>query len=264
MFPLALDPTSGQLQSGAALAGGMLQAISHATAKAAMFMSAGLIYAALGHDRIAGLSGIGRAQPMSVLAFALGGVALIGVPPSGAYLAKELFLQTAAASEQWWWAIAIQAGGIFTSGYLLLVLVHMLMPADGPIMSRVHIPRSQEAATLALALGSLLLGLIHWEAFFPALRGMPSSPLTLKTFSTALWPFLGGVVLAILLGRWGDSASLPFGRALGAMVGPARRMAFALVGTTERVDHMLQRWPAAGLSLLAVAILFGAAMLLPR
>ena len=51
MFPLALDTVSVQLQGGGALAGGMLQAISHATAKAAMFMAAGLIYAVLGHDR---------------------------------------------------------------------------------------------------------------------------------------------------------------------------------------------------------------------
>jgi multicomponent Na+:H+ antiporter subunit D len=260
MFPLAFDPTSSQLQSGAALAGGVLQVISHATAKAAMFMSAGLIYAALGHDRIAGLGGIGRTQPLSVLAFALGGVALIGVPPSGAYLAKELFLQTAAASEQWWWAITIQAGGMFTSGYLLLVLVHMLTPADTPITSQVHIPRSQEAATLALALGSLLLGLIHWEAYFPALRATPSSPLTLKTFSTSLWPIVGGAVLAILLGRWGHSAGGPFGRGLLGGVGRARRMALASARMIERIDGVVRRWPSAGLCLLAVAIIFGAAM----
>ncbi len=55
MFPLAFSTVSGQLQSSIALTGGMLQAISHATAKAAMFMAAGLIYATLGHDRIAEL-----------------------------------------------------------------------------------------------------------------------------------------------------------------------------------------------------------------
>ena len=119
MFPLAFDPGSARLESGGALAGGMLQAISHATAKAAMFMSAGLIYAALGHDRITGLGGIGRALPMSVVAFALAGVALIGVPPSGAYLAKELLLQAAAETGQWWWDVVIQAGGVFTSSYVL-------------------------------------------------------------------------------------------------------------------------------------------------
>jgi len=40
MFPLAFGAASARLESGGALAGGLLQAISHATAKAAMFMSA--------------------------------------------------------------------------------------------------------------------------------------------------------------------------------------------------------------------------------
>src|SRR5207344_1409639 len=130
MFPLAFNAGSQQLQRGGALEGGILQTISHATAKAAMFMAAGLIYTALGHDRIAGLAGVARALPISVVAFALGGVALVGVPPSGASLAKELLLQAAAGTRQWWWAVIIQTGGIFTSSYLLLVLAHALTPGD--------------------------------------------------------------------------------------------------------------------------------------
>src|SRR5215831_8224920 len=82
MFPLAFDPGSARLEIGGALTGGLLQAMTHATAKAAMFMAAGVMYAALGHDRIAGLAGSGRAMPMTLLAFALGGVALVGLPPS--------------------------------------------------------------------------------------------------------------------------------------------------------------------------------------
>ena len=65
MFPLAFDAGMAALERGGALAGGMLQAISHATAKAAMFMAAGLIYKTLGHDRIAEFAGIGRALPVT-------------------------------------------------------------------------------------------------------------------------------------------------------------------------------------------------------
>ena len=70
----------------------MLQALSHAFAKAAMFMAAGLIAEALGHDRIAELGGIGRALPMTVFAFGLGGLSLMGLPPSGGFAAKWLLL----------------------------------------------------------------------------------------------------------------------------------------------------------------------------
>jgi multicomponent Na+:H+ antiporter subunit D len=159
-FPLAFDAVSAQLQSSGALTGGMLQAISHATAKAAMFMAAGLIYAALGHDRIAELGGIARALPMTIFAFALGGVSLIGLPPSGGFLAKWLLLEAAVTTGQWWWAMVMLAGGLFTSGYMFIVLSRALVPAREPLKLRIIVPRYQEAAALALALASLLLGFV--------------------------------------------------------------------------------------------------------
>jgi len=266
MFPLAFASTSGQLHSGGALSGGLLQAMSHATAKAAMFMSAGLIYAALGHDRIAGLGGIGRALPTSVLAFALGGVALIGVPPGGAYLAKQLLLQATVETEQWWWAVVIQAGGIFTSAYLVLVLVHALAPVDKPVALRVHVPWYQEAAALSLALCSLLLGLVHWEAYLLIPQGTRSTNFSvLETLSSALWPILAGGVLAILLGRWSDwPPRIPLRGLTEAIIGPVRRSALILVETLERADIVLRQWSAAGLSLLALVIVLGAAILIGR
>ena len=59
MFPLSGNSQVGHPWGNSAWTGGVLQAVSHAFAKAAMFMAAGLVYEALGHDRIAGLAGIG-------------------------------------------------------------------------------------------------------------------------------------------------------------------------------------------------------------
>ena len=124
MFPLALDPATGAIVRGDALTAGVLQALSHATAKAGMFLAAGLIYATLGHDRIAEFAGAARAAPLAVLAFTLGGIALMGVVPSGAYLAKKLLLDAADTSGQWWWTVVLQVGGALTAGYVVLVLAH--------------------------------------------------------------------------------------------------------------------------------------------
>jgi formate hydrogenlyase subunit 3/multisubunit Na+/H+ antiporter MnhD subunit len=265
MFPLAFSPVAAQLQSGGALAGGILQAISHATAKAAMFMSAGLIYATLGHDRIAGLAGLGRALPVSVLAFTLGGVALIGVPPSGAYFAKDLLLQAAGETQQWWWAVVVQAGGIFTSSYLLLVLSHALAPADAPITPRVRVPRMAEAAALGLAVCSLLLGFLPWEAYLSIPKGMPAKPFDHGVLANTLWPIVAGGMLAILLGSWGTRpVRIPYGKPIVAIFGPTRRAALACGDMLQRVDAMARQWTAASLSLLMLAILLGAAMLAGR
>ncbi len=254
MFPLAFDTGSAQLQSGGALTGGLLQAISHATAKAAMFMAAGLIYAALGHDRIAELRGIGRALPMSVLAFALGGLALMGLPPSGAYLAKKLLLDAAAETGQWWWELVMQAGGFFTASYVVLVLAHALWPADGPVKLRAPVPRLQEAAALVLALCSMLLGLA-------AIGPVPLDTLSLapEELWSAVLLVLGGGVLAMALGHRLPPGPLGHGVAI---MGPVRTGTVAVAGVIERADDALRRWPVAGLSLLVLVIAFTAAMLL--
>jgi multicomponent Na+:H+ antiporter subunit D len=212
-----------------------------------------LIYTALGHDRIAELRGIGRALPLSVLAFALGGVALMGLPPSGAYLAKKLLLEAAAETGQWWWDLVMQAGGFFTTSYVLLVLAHALWPADGPVNLRAPVPRLQEAAALALALCSMLLGLAA------------IGPVPLDTLSVApeeLWSaillVLGGGVLALGLGY-----RLPPGPVdhVVAIMSPVRTGAVAVAGAIERADDVLRRWPVAGLFLLVLVIGFLAAML---
>lgn len=259
MFPLAFDAGTAALERGGALTGGMLQAISHATAKAAMFMAAGLIYQALGHDRIAGLAGIARALPMSVLTFALAGVALMGLPPSGAYVAKKLLLDAAAGTGQWWWAFVMEAGALLTASYVVLVLAHALWPADGPVKPCAPVSRLGQAAALALALCSLLLGLA-------AVGQIPvdtlSDPLAPAELRSTLMLVLGGGALAVGLGH--RLPPVPVGNAVIAIVRPARRATVAVGGMLARADGVLRQWPVAGLSLLALAIAFGAAIVAGR
>ena len=213
MFPLAFDAGAAALERGGALTGGMLQAISHATAKAAMFMAAGLIYKALGHDRIAELAGVGRALPVSVLTFALAGLALMGLPPSGAYVAKKLLLDAADASGQWWWELVLDVGGLLTASYVVLVLAHALWPVAEPVKPRAPVSRLAEVAALALALCSLALGLVAERAF--SLDALPSA-LTLADLWSALLLIIGGAVLAAGLGL--ELPPLPAGDALAALV----------------------------------------------
>jgi formate hydrogenlyase subunit 3/multisubunit Na+/H+ antiporter MnhD subunit len=261
MFPLGFGAGSGPLESGGALTGGVVQAMSHATAKAGMFMAAGLIYVALGHDRIMEFGGVGRALPLTVFAFALSGLALIGVPPSGVYFAKGLLLEAAGETRQWWWAIVIQGGAFLTSGYVLLVLAFALEPADEPVTLRVQVPRIGELAALALALCSLLLGLVPWQVYLSIPAPTPLNALSFKAAATALWPILGGGVLAVLLGRWkGWQAHTSFEKLLVAIGGPFKHAALVLAGTIERVDGTLRQWPAAALSLVVLAILFVATL----
>jgi formate hydrogenlyase subunit 3/multisubunit Na+/H+ antiporter MnhD subunit len=160
MFPLAGGAGLGQPLSSTAWTGGTLQAISHAFAKAAMFAGAGLIGQALGHDRIAGLRGIGRALPMTACGLALAGLSLMGLPPSGGFIAKWFLLIASIDTDQWWWALVMIAGGLLAGGYMFRMLAPIISSADESLILRQTIPRQREAVVLALAICSLLLGIV--------------------------------------------------------------------------------------------------------
>src|SRR5262245_3686475 len=160
MFPLAVKPETGHPWGTFAWTGGVLQAISHAFAKAAMFMAAGTIAEALGHDRISGLAGIGRALPVTVFAFALGGVSLMGLPPSGGFIAKAMLLTAAVAEGQWWWAVIVLIGGLLAGGYVFLVLARALTDPIEPLRLLTTITPGRQVVVLALALCAVLLGFV--------------------------------------------------------------------------------------------------------
>jgi len=147
--------------------GGMMQTLSHAFAKAAMFMSAGLLAESLGHDRIAEFAGAGRAMPATFFALGLGGLSLMGLPPSGGFAAKWLLLRASAAAGQWPWAIVMLAGGLLAAGYVYRILAPAL--SDGAIVLKVPPQRSREAIALALAIVAAALGFAP-QSFFDFLQ----------------------------------------------------------------------------------------------
>lgn len=156
LFPL-LFPEPGRLSQDA-WTGGIYYALSHALAKAAMFLAAGSMSYAVARDDLPSISGVARRLPMSFLAFGLAGLSLAGIPPSGGFVAKWLLLRAALEAEGWGWAALLAAGGLLTVGYVLLVLQHAARRGEPGDRYR-KVPRRMEWAAMALALAAVLLGL---------------------------------------------------------------------------------------------------------
>lgn len=152
LFPLMLGDAVD------AYRGGVYQTLAHALAKAAMFLAAGCIAYTMGTDQIEQLGGATAQRPISVFAFALAGVSIMGLPPSGGFIAKWLLMQSAVTGGQWWWAAVIVAGGLLSAGYVFRVLRCAFLSA--PPDARYHtLPRRLEWPALMLALGATALGL---------------------------------------------------------------------------------------------------------
>lgn len=138
----------------------LFMALAHACAKVSMFMTTGTILLHTGQDRIDRLSGIRAYLPVTSFAYAIAGVNLIGLPPSGGFIAKWLLLSSSFASNQWWWGLIVMAGSFLASVYVYRVVSRLfLIPDNTMISSSRHRSALLEWPALILALISLLLGL---------------------------------------------------------------------------------------------------------
>jgi formate hydrogenlyase subunit 3/multisubunit Na+/H+ antiporter MnhD subunit len=156
LFPLATLAPPGVADN--AVQGGVMQAVAHGLAKAAMFAAAGSMIVATGRDDIGRLGGVGARLPLTLFSFGLAGVTLMGLPPSGGFSAKWLLLTAALETGEWWWVVVLIVGGLLTAAYVFKVLRRAFLPvAEGDRMTRV--PRTLEFSAFALAFASILLGL---------------------------------------------------------------------------------------------------------
>lgn len=150
IFPLLTG--TGALQAG------IMQAFAHGLAKAAMFAAAGVLIKATGQDTVDGLAGVAQRLPLTLFAFGLAGVTLMGLPPSAGFLAKWQLIEAALAQGQWIIAAVVLAGGLLAAVYVFRVLRQsfLLAPASNKILL---MPRTLEWVAFALAAMSVLLGL---------------------------------------------------------------------------------------------------------
>lgn len=157
IFPLADGSAFALPWAAGAWTGGIFHALSHAFAKAALFLAAGLIIEALGHDRIADMKGIARALPMTMAAFGLAALSIMGLPPSGGFMAKYLMLTSALAGGQIFYALVMIAGGLLAAVYLFRPLNAAFAGSHAPEIAPVS--KARQTIPLALALIATIIGL---------------------------------------------------------------------------------------------------------
>jgi formate hydrogenlyase subunit 3/multisubunit Na+/H+ antiporter MnhD subunit len=140
-------------------AGGLvILALTHGFAKAGLFLAIGVIQQRSGHDTIRELDGTAQRLPATTFAVALAGVALIGLPPSGAFLGKWQLLAASFATGQWWWIVVTAIGSLLAAAYTFRVLGHAF--GHGPYPNQaVTLAREEWPALLLGATAAVVLGL---------------------------------------------------------------------------------------------------------
>ena len=148
----------------AAVAGGLMQLLFHAYTKIALFLCAGAIIFKTEKTRVDELRGIGKEMPVTLWAFALASLSLVGIPPASGFVSKW-YLATGALTAvesafRWLGPVVLLLSALLTAGYLLPVVIRGFFPGKDYDYSTPHTeaPASMWAPTLLCALAAVLMG----------------------------------------------------------------------------------------------------------
>ncbi|MBU50483.1 MAG: cation:proton antiporter [Deltaproteobacteria bacterium] len=113
---------------GAALAnkwgviGGSMHIAMHAFGKITLFFCAGAIYVATHKKNISDMDGIGRKMPITMGAFFIGSLCVIGLPPSGGSWSKWFLIMGAQDAHQVILSIVLMLSSLLSVAYLMPVV----------------------------------------------------------------------------------------------------------------------------------------------
>ena len=110
------------IATGASIIGGSMHIAMHAFGKITLFFCAGAIYTAHHLTKVSELDGIGRKMPITMAAFLIGSLSIIGLPPMGGAWSKWHIMLGAAEADQLIFVFVFMASSILSAAYLFPIL----------------------------------------------------------------------------------------------------------------------------------------------
>lgn len=157
---------------GAALAGSTgivgsgLQIATHAAGKITLFFCAGAIYVASHKTEISEMAGIGRRMPVTMLAFLVGSLSIVGLPPFGGMWSKWLLVLGALEAGHVFVVIVLMLSSLLSVAYLLPIVARAFFapPTDAQDGHGDGIHEAPLACLVALCATAALCVILFWQA----------------------------------------------------------------------------------------------------
>lgn len=113
-----------------AVTGSMLHIAMHAFGKITLFFCAGAIYVATGKKYISQMTGIGKKMPITMLAFFVGSLSVIGLPLTGGILSKWLMLNGSLDASKTWVMVIYLVSSILNAAYFFPIVYKAFFSTD--------------------------------------------------------------------------------------------------------------------------------------
>jgi len=101
------------------MTGGMLHIAMHAFGKITLFFCAGAIFVATGKKNISEMIGVGRRMPVTMAAFFIGSLSIIGMPPCGGFISKWYLVLGSLQAHQITILFVLLASSLLNAAYFM-------------------------------------------------------------------------------------------------------------------------------------------------
>lgn len=116
-----------------AAVGGLVHLVHQGVMKITLFFCAGNFAETLGIHKVRQLNGVGRRMPVTAMAFTLGALGMIGIPPTAGFISKWYLGLGAAEVEQNWLILVFALSGLLNAAYFLPLVYRMwFLPQSMP------------------------------------------------------------------------------------------------------------------------------------
>ena len=110
------------LLSPKGMIGGMLHIAMHAFGKITLFFCAGAIFVATGKKNISEMVGIGKRMPVTMIAFFIGSLSVIGLPPCGGFISKWNLVLGTLEADQMLMLFVLLGSSLLNAAYFLPIV----------------------------------------------------------------------------------------------------------------------------------------------
>lgn len=110
------------LATTAGAIGGAMHIATHAFGKITLFFVAGAIYTTAHKKLVSELDGIGKRMPLTMAAFTIGALSMIGLPPAAGFISKWYLLSGALDTAQWVAVIALILSTLLNAAYFVPII----------------------------------------------------------------------------------------------------------------------------------------------
>ena len=127
----------------------------HAFGKITLFFCAGAILVAAHKSKISEMRGIGRQMPITMAAFFIGTLSIIGVPPAGGTWSKWFLLMGTMEAQQWILMAVLMVSSLLNIAYLLPIPFRAFFPGSETVAYNSGVKEAPLPSLIALCITSV-------------------------------------------------------------------------------------------------------------